>query len=401
MTNEPRLADFRTPVVVEAEHALVRPGELLVDLAAESRLADRLRELNATGQPYRPGTDQWRDNPLGPPYGDLNQRLAPTGTRLWAGLPHPLLSALVAEIPGLAFNHVLVGEDFYHGGPGGPPEPVCPPPGGEPAAVPVAGPRIAVLDNGLAIGWDDWHPGLAGRLTKAPHPQLPESPLNEDANDILDEQAGHGLFISGLIDRVAPSLGIELHRVLHASGEGDESLIIAALEDVRNGTCPVVSLSLGAYTVDDRPPRLAGTVAALQAAGRVVVAAAGNAGIADRPFWPAALPGVVAVGAYRSPDLRWERSNPADVYSQGVDVLGDFVSWHPGEPGGFDRYARWSGTSFATPLVAATLALSGQDPNQWLAGLPELANWPAVPGRPGTPRLYVPPLDVSTWDAPS
>jgi hypothetical protein len=410
MTNEPALADFTSPVV-EVRGALVRPGELLVDIGAEAALADRLSSLNASGQPYSPSGDHWRENPNGLRYGDINARLEQAGTRLWHGLPPTLLTEVVDELPGVAFNHVLVGEDFYHGGPGGPPWPVPPPPEGTlPAYTGTTDAvDIAVLDNGLPADWAMWHARLVGIVSKDDLPPITRNRLNEDGDGRLDEQAGHGLFICGLIARVAPSLGIRLHRVLHSTGEGDEALVIDSLNMVLGTTARVVNLSFGAYTAGDREPAMAVAVRRLLDAGKVVVAAAGNAGdlpcFTNRPFFPAAIPGVIAVGAYAPapgslaiPGSKWDKSNGADVYAAGVDLYGEYVVWHSAqaEQREFDGYARWSGTSFAAPLVAAQLATA---PNaaQWLAGLTPV-DWPTAPGHAGQPALAVPPpLDLTGW----
>ncbi|MFC7583184.1 hypothetical protein ACFQYP_04855 [Nonomuraea antimicrobica] len=57
----------------------------------------------------------------------------------------------------------------------------------------------------------------------------------------------------------------------------------------------MLNLSFGCHTFDDRPPPLlSDAIAAL--ADTVTVACAGNTA-SDRPFWPAALPGVVGVAA--------------------------------------------------------------------------------------------------------
>jgi hypothetical protein len=104
----------------------------------------------------------------------------------------------------------------------------------------------------------------------------------------------------------------------------------------------------------------------------VLVAAAGNHGVPDdlppgmtssSPFWPAALDGVVAVGADNStgaapfsPDLPW-----VDLTAPGAGITSTFL---PGdvlvgakdrEPFG-DGYAEWNGTSFAAAAVTGAIA---------------------------------------------
>ena len=122
-------------------------------------------------------------------------------------------------------------------------------------------------------------------------------------------------------------------------------------------------MSLGCFTFDDKPsPVLAEAVAAL-ARTTVIVAAAGNDGV-DRPFWPAALKDVVAVGALAAhegpegPD-RASFSNYGwwvDAAAPGEDVKSAFLTHGVENREHFHGFASWSGTSFAAPYVAGSIA---------------------------------------------
>jgi subtilisin family serine protease len=126
----------------------------------------------------------------------------------------------------------------------------------------------------------------------------------------------------------------------------------------------VVNLSAGCHTYDDRPsPVVARAIAGL---GRrtVVVACAGNAAT-DRPFWPAALKPVIAVAALDGDERAWFSNYGwwVDACAPGVGVVSCFVQFdgtrpraNHVDPDEFQGYAAWSGTSFAAPAVAGTIA---------------------------------------------
>jgi len=97
----------------------------------------------------------------------------------------------------------------------------------------------------------------------------------------------------------------------------------------------------------------------------VVVAAAGNSGLC-RPFFPAALPTVVGVGALDSAGRAWFSNfgGWVDACAPGVGVVSTFFfgTTEPLKPkksqdhARFDGWAQWSGTSFSAPKVAAAIA---------------------------------------------
>jgi subtilisin family serine protease len=132
----------------------------------------------------------------------------------------------------------------------------------------------------------------------------------------------------------------------------------------------IVNLSLGGYTDRDTPPLAIAT--AMRDRRFAVVAAAGNAA-SKRPFWPAAFPQVLGVGAADPLAGAWTRADYSnyggwvDATARGTNLQSTFarartkLALGP-EPGPFDpviafnSWAAWDGTSFATPIAAAMIA---------------------------------------------
>ncbi len=261
-------------------------------------------------------------------------------------------------------NHVLFGEQSYHGFPATPPAPA---PAGwalQAAKGPSVG-RVGIIDTGFA---DFAGTGEAGRVSGVVRaPGSLDAPDADPADGMLDWEAGHGTFIAGQIRHVLPNAEIIVVKGLDGFGSISEAdlchlMIIAAKRGV-----DVLNLSLGGYALDDEcPSGLAATIAKLiYQRDLVIVAAAGNKGT-DRPFWPAASRHVVAVGALNAPGgwpAWFTNFGPwVDACAPGVDC----VSWFFDFEGGldavplpiaedFDFWASWSGTSFAAPQFAAAV----------------------------------------------
>lgn len=274
---------------------------------------------------------------------------------------------------GVHVNHVLFSQPFYQGGPAD-----APTPGPEPLVWPgqpatTTEPGISVLDTGLPVGWTSWHNPLSAKVWQDANDW---DDLDESPNDgKLDTCAGHGLFICGLIHRREATIPIDAGRVLGPAGDGsDQSIAVELAENPE----PVINMSFSGYTQDDlAPPELALEIQKLVARGGVVVAAAGNnlGGGTTQPAWPAAIPAVIAVGAYDTTQpisppngpVRAFTSNHGpwvDAYAPGVAILSSYVRGWPASNGSLFRdFARWSGTSFAAPQMAAEVAVTARSPN--------------------------------------
>lgn len=244
--------------------------------------------------------------------------------------------------------------------------PAAPPEGaGKKTNGPGTGVRIAILDTGYAQSY--LPSGLPG-INVDPHGGDPGP--DEDGDQYLDPVAGHGTFIAGVIEQVAPGCELEVHEVLSTYGHGYEQEIgnkLHALADRPKSEQPqIVNLSFGGYTVIGMQ-YLADAVARLHQEGIIVVASAGNEATC-LPTFPAALPDVIGVGALDPDGWPAEYTNYGPwvrACTVGSDVVSIFFEGFNGaEPlvagediDDFKGWARWSGTSFSTPRVAAALAL--------------------------------------------
>lgn len=268
-------------------------------------------------------------------------------------------------------NHVVRGEPGWWAGPWGVPDPAPPLP--VPTAPPVARPTtVAVLDTGLAP-----HPWFDGRdWYLAQRDDGIDEVVDADLDHELDSQAGHGTFVAGILLQRAPAARLLIRRILGSDGICDEYDLVNALQELHSyrhrGADPidVINLSLGCYTFDDRPTPVVERAVRAFGDPTILVACAGNDG-SDRPFWPAAMDDVLAVAALDAQgDDRAGFSNYGpwvDACAQGEDVHSSFVVFDGPNPaiGGSDPdrfrgFARWSGTSFATPAVAGAIAARSQ-----------------------------------------
>jgi subtilisin family serine protease len=235
-------------------------------------------------------------------------------------------------------------------------------------------PRVAPQEKGCEVSVvvvdTGWNPpsGTDGRT-----PWLEGVTGDDEENDAdLRPYAGHGTFIAGVVRCMAPRtvVHVEGFAIGGVGGGGIlESEIVQQLEEAMKHEPQVINLSAGCRTHLDRP-----SIAFrkfhrrhLRKADCVLVAAAGNDSWAA-PFWPAAFPWAVGVGSLDRDGRVSEFSNfgvSADVFTLGRNLVnafpdGTFVCHETPDKGDVRVFstgmARWSGTSFAAPIVAGLIA---------------------------------------------
>ena len=230
--------------------------------------------------------------------------------------------------------------------------------------------KVAVIDTGIDYIHDD--------PDDVPYVVDPEFNSNyrggydffNHDSDPYDDN-GHGTHVAGilaaekngyLVVGVAPQVDLYALKILGASGEGEVSDLILALQWAVDNNIDVVNMSLGTHEIS---PALATAVSNASAAGLMMVAASGNT-----VTFPELLYGcpVTYPGAYPEV-LSTTFTNPNDALT-GYSCTGPEVDF--GAPGDaiFSPvpigtcmlctpygYAPESGTSMASPHLAGTVAL--------------------------------------------
>jgi Subtilase family len=260
--------------------------------------------------------------------------------------------------------------------------------------------KVAIIDTGIAKQKTARRDGLLSRIKRTTRnvDPLTTFPLG-GPHTYLDFDAGHGTFVAGIVNQVAPDATISMYRAIDSDGIGSEvDVARKMIEAYRDGN-QIINLSLGCQTQDDLPPvalQAALTFISEQDANRpdadrtLIVAAAGN--YADtRPCWPAAFPGVIAVAGLNpnmTPSPWSSRGFWVTFSAVGQGLLSTYVYGQEnplvdpaatkfGKP---DPFAVWSGTSFAAPQITGAVArLYQQASGQTIGGALEELLGIAVP----------------------
>ncbi len=232
---------------------------------------------------------------------------------------------------------------------------------------------VALIDSGVELD----HKELADRLRPGVSSVALHEPTVDDLHvisgaharlqDVSDDQ-GHGTACAGLIAAIGYVVGrglagaarlLPIRALCGALAPGaTHPTAIGLIPDIDSGLktavdlgARIINLSFGTAEDDVGDDAIPHVEAVRYALARecILIAAAGNSGKTTR-FYPAALPGVIAVGAVD------DERHPAAFSTRGEHV----VLCAPGvqiESASLDGYGVVSGTSFAAPLVTGACAL--------------------------------------------
>lgn len=195
---------------------------------------------------------------------------------------------------------------------------------------------VAVIDTGVSK-----HTFLNSRLVSG------YDFVDNDSNPA--DLHSHGTHVAGTVVDCTPGLNVKIMpvRVLDANGSGYDSVIGSGIMYAADRGADIINLSLGG----ERSNYIDTAVNYAVNKGVTVVAAAGNEYDNTSKYSPAHLSNIIVVGAVDSNNKRASFSNvgsSVDVVAPGVDVVSCI-------PGG--RYALKSGTSMASPHIAAAAAM--------------------------------------------
>ncbi len=214
------------------------------------------------------------------------------------------------------------------------------------------GAKVAILDSGIAVKHPEFARKVGARWDFV------------NSNRSVEDWLGHGTHVAGIIAARTnngrglaggcPGCRLIVGKVLNGDGWGTQGDLVRGLNWSAKRDVDVVNLSLAGFK---NTLALRRAVNRVWNSGAVIVAAAGNEHT-NRPTYPAAYGRAMAVAATTEWDWQASFSNYGDWVDisapGGVHALGRGGGIFSTVPGGYDN---WSGTSMATPHVAALAGL--------------------------------------------
>ena len=209
--------------------------------------------------------------------------------------------------------------------------------------------KICIIDSGI----DYYHEDLNGNVLAGTN--------DAGTGNWYTDENSHGTHVAGTIAAINNSgvgvVGVNANRrvklhivkVFSASGWAYSSDLASAANVCRSNGANIISMSLGGSGSSTTESNAFATIAN---AGILSIAAAGNAGNTAMSY-PAGYSSVVSVGAIDE----YKQWASFSQYNSKVELAGPGVSVYSTVPTSKGKYGYKSGTSMATPHVAAVAAL--------------------------------------------
>lgn len=218
--------------------------------------------------------------------------------------------------------------------------------------------KVAILDTGIDKNHPDLKENLKGGINFT----------TANRND-WDDRQGHGTHVAGIIAGsdnnigvvgIAPKAELYAVKVLADNGAGSLEWIAQGIDWCIQNEIDVINMSLG--TEQEPPKAFHEIIKKAYQAGIPMIVASGNEN--QHVGWPAAYPETIAVAAISSALEKAEFSNygpETDLIAPGVDIYSTYAH---------GRYAKLSGTSMASPVVAGAVALMIAEAKKHNVGIP-------------------------------
>ncbi|MFA7636342.1 MAG: S8 family peptidase [Monoglobales bacterium] len=207
--------------------------------------------------------------------------------------------------------------------------------------------KVSVIDSGV----DLYHPDLVGRIKKYANFTSP------NREDVTDEN-GHGTHVAGIIAAskngrgivgVAPMASLYIAKAFDKHGMADDYSVSKSLDWLMENKVNIINMSFSSSKV----PSYYDKIKKAYDMGIIIICAAGNSGnIKNRQLgYPGRFSETISVA---SVDMNGKVSDfssknvGADIAAAGFEILSCY-------PGG--RYARFSGTSMAAPIISGAAAI--------------------------------------------
>ena len=207
--------------------------------------------------------------------------------------------------------------------------------------------RLAILDTGLSrVQFPLWDKVDASYDVFGG--DADDKPMNRDSNGngTVDDGVGHGTMVAGIAEMVAPKVRFVVAKVADSDGKASAWGIMKGLDFAVDKGAEIANISLGS---PDPVPAYAAMAEWCRTKGLLIVAGTGNDDYPQADY-PAKDSLSLSVSGVAADDTKaWFGNYDLGVVSAApaIDIIGRW--WDGGA-------AMWSGTSFASPFVAASLA---------------------------------------------